>query len=197
MAENLPINFAIPGENLIASYDWYQTLSDIGYQNFYLMKIKSTTATSYILTNQLTYADRYCIEETTSDKDFDLTVLKPCTLKGDLIVLLSFRCPSGTPVITGTLYHVNGAGTETSLGSGTISAEAVGEAYNHMRLLKFTLTEKSFGIGEKIRLNLTWSSVTHIYLDPSNRNEIKEGPVSSGSALMQSTQVFIPFKVEL
>jgi hypothetical protein len=49
MADNLPINFPLPSESAIASYNYQDIAAGLGYKTFYLVDPADTASTKYVL----------------------------------------------------------------------------------------------------------------------------------------------------
>ena len=63
----LPLNFSLPSENLIASYDWTDVQAGISYFRFYGLNCWNGTASTNILSNQLIRSDSLVTDEKAGD----------------------------------------------------------------------------------------------------------------------------------
>jgi hypothetical protein len=149
MAENLPINFNIPAENVIATYNYTDLAEGTGMSDFYGMAINTgwSGAVSYILTEKNYYSTQ--ARQTTTyaapldvhtsgavltadadpansfDLDFDLTSFNtPRVIKGTAIIQVPWAqnfSPSGalSGALVVQLQKYDGS-TETTFASGAV-----------------------------------------------------------------------------
>lgn len=222
MAEVMPINFPLPSENAVASYNYTDMAEGTGITIFNLV---GTTGDN-ILTSQTVYADR--IEEesadtsTTSDYvkifdvDYDLSAFNmPKTIKGTgLLNFSQFGQGSGDETsswyFTIVVKKYDGS-TETSIGtvnSSTLTATGVHTTSN-LELLPISLTQTHFAIGDILRVtvegyikDIGWISGGRNTLkigigqDPMNRDGTYLTP-STDTGEITINKIYIPFKLDL
>lgn len=183
MADQLPINFAIPGENVVVSYNWEDVANGDGYVRLYASASTQTSTTTYFLINQTIDSDLISTggEVTSSsstkilDMDFDLSQFNaPRKIIGSAIV--SATLGKGTTASgsnTGEAFFIakirkwNGT-TESEIAnsqSRTIilpaTTSATGEPKSERLTTKVTIPETSFKIGETLRLTMeVWAKKT-------------------------------------
>ncbi len=181
MAENLPINFPIPNEGAIASYDWFDFATGAGYKTLYCVGTRNSTDPQYILSTVALESDAEnqdsgALGAGTTNFDFELTFGRSVTIaNADCYARhRQYTSVASSSYVTWTVYHVTTGGTATSIGSGvgdTGSATSPG----HKKMVKFTLTKKSFGVGEKLRVRVAFtsngSSNTLVFDDGTGTNE--------------------------
>jgi hypothetical protein len=96
MADQLPVNFQIPAEGAVASYNWTDVASGSGYVTYYLGGILTT----YFMSETRFYSGHASGGSYTSftlnaaspimDKDFDILINRPITIKGLAIINVPF-----------------------------------------------------------------------------------------------------------
>jgi hypothetical protein len=182
MADQLPINFVIPSEPVLKSYDWYDLASAQAYKQFYFMGGGSSAGDTFFLTTNSMRTDSDNFNLISTDKDFDITFNQNLTIAEGTAF---FRCAceetaSGSFYVDVTIYHVDSSGTETSLG--TARSRSVSTAGQQL-LVSIAVTRKKFSVGEKLRVNLAMSSTSscQIFLEES------QAP---------SCFIYIPFEVK-
>lgn len=183
----------------LVNYDWTDLFAGVGYIVFYAGQATATAAavTSFLTRRTL---DGYPNKSSTTsatplDLDFDITFEKEVTIRGD--ALINYTQISGAAGSTATaaikVYHVNGA-TETEIGSITGPTRS---AVTTREMLVVPLTEKHFAIGEKLRLNITFTIVGAnagtLYFDPSSG--ISESD-DLGRTVQTNLIMETPFKIE-
>lgn len=195
MAKTLPINFDIPAEGAIASYDWFDFATGAGYKKFYCVGGYNSTEKQYILTTEDMRSDAENqssgdLGAGTTNYSFDVTWGRPITIAGAdaFMYFTQYTTVASTSYMTCTVYHVTVGGTETSIGSG-ISDTGGAVAPGHKKLFKFTLTKKSFGIGEKLRVKLSFTS------NGSSNGFYYNGFIDSGGANVELS-IRVPFIVQ-
>ena len=155
-------SFLRSAEGRIASYDWFDFAAGAGYQTFYCVGGKDNSGNQFFLSTQALESDAENVNTSTSstaDVDFDITFNKPVTIAGaDAYFRCSITTGGGVSAyIVANVYHVTAAGVETSIGTGTCDSVAASQT-NAIKSWKFTLTKKSFSIGEKLRVNFIFTS---------------------------------------
>lgn len=202
----MPLNFAIPGEGAVASYDWKELQGDVGYIRYYLGASRKTGPTSeYFLTNQQIASDNEVTTINTQnsgspqDIDFDITFGNVGTISGTAIFNFITQTSAATSTldITINIYHVTAAGVETSIGQVILPQQTASK--NYKRCAKATLTEKNFVIGDKLRINIvtanTGANIAYIWIDPSGRQTLTETTTSATINSVFSAD--IPFKINI
>jgi hypothetical protein len=206
-----------------ALYEYTDIADGTGNESFYFCITKSSTGTDYILTNQPLYSreiESYNnILNTTGvgtpelDYDFDLTAFNtPRTIQGTAIVEVGALTYSETAATSDTiwiyytlnLYKVSG-GTEDLIGTGTSETfKQTGQdaITKHVFLFPVALTQKHFKIGDNLRANLQLyasgagtgnAGAVYTAHDPAAR----DGTYVSGSNVITSSRVIVPFKLDL
>lgn len=173
MADLLPINFEILGEQALINVDWTDFASGQAYVTFYGSSIDNSGTVEYYLSNnvnasytQKTLDSATHVDETNGvsfDLDFDTSNFNlPKIINGDVIVSVPVTAYStGTANgdsarVEAYLYKVNGV-TETLLGSETGKNEVVASnstTTGIYSVLRFNVSNKVIAIGEKLRLNI-------------------------------------------
>ena len=165
-------------EGAIASYDYYDFASSVGYKTFYPADFSGAT---YSLVTETIYSHAgYTAGE--CDLDFDIEFKRACDIKGDVII--NIPCarynPSGSPATIGytaTVYirHWDGT-TETELGNAVATqSDSIGTVTWHykMNALKVTVADTHFAAGETLRVTVVFvqTGAERVYLghDPKGR----------------------------
>lgn len=222
MADTLPLNFPIPQENIISSYTFQDIAQNVSYATYYAV-IDRTGAGILSPSGIETDQEYWRISKTTAsgseEWNFDLTFKRPVTIEGKLMVVCTYGGKKGTGSApqsyeTVEIFHVNATATETSIGT-----EQTGETYNYggdtnvrsyRKLFIFDITKKTFGIGEKLRVEVVtnWVNDTsgtpsqaYFWFDGMNRAEAGNDPSSDGTAYFLNSQdtdfkVYVPYKPE-
>ena len=209
MAEVLPLNFPIPSEGAIASYDFLDIATGLGFVRYLGLVGQEGLTKTYTLSpeslhSRITYTDRSGAGTTTIS--FDTSVFNlPRTAKGTAIFSCArFFTTTEPKRLTVTVQKVDAQSNVTSISSG-ISSDHDDGALNvtvgaKMIMLKIPLTQTQIKKGEKIRIkcDLVVDSGTgtfEIGHDPKNQN---------GSSLNLTTYpgvttvmtFLMPFKIE-
>ena len=220
MAEVLPINFPLPSESAVASYNYYDIAEGTGIKLFYGCGISDSTGQDYILTENQIYPAQAAKEITgtttsasyalTSDTDFDLTAFNtPRTIRGTAYINFCFGAATsdggaGYTKIIAKLRKWDGS-TETEIASNTSEELVTTTAFTN-RLASFTITipETHFKIGEQLRLTMlqyaytvggTKTTTTTYGCDPMNMDGTIT-PSTDDTAITQ-LKLWIPFKLDL
>lgn len=142
MASNLPVNFAIPGENVIASYDWVDISSGLGYAVYYPCIAEDNVMTFPILTQQAfgTATTTGLISVNGTYAFISNNFVSPRTLKGEVI-------------LSGYLDYTSGAGIYIN----AKIKKMVGSTYTRGSVLVSNTTEVSdvSGGGDVLKKTLT------------------------------------------
>lgn len=170
--DTLPINFNIPNEGAVVSYNYTDLASGEGYQTFYGGTASNgdvlTQSNKFISETTHTSSEETPVSTTSTkyiDKDFDITFNTPRTIKGKLFVSV----PIGVQGLVGgeswyfklitKVYHYDGS-TETQLGSTETGKEYFSGALGANGIKGFVatnyhdLTQKGFKVGETIRITV-------------------------------------------
>ena len=189
----IPQKFQVQGSS-VASYDWKDLTSGLGYRTFYASKTQS--GSHVLITRAMDsssadfYADDGAIAEQAEanlemDLDFDIAINVPCILRGTAYVNLSHKVVNAAGAMMHryfvvTVYHYDGS-TETSLGSET-TKDCIATIDSRRELITISLTSKKFAIGHILRLNVQlWASETveanntiFLYFDPNSLNTLTD-----------------------
>ncbi len=172
---------------VIASYDWLDLTSGIGYRRYYACAATLSTGVVYFLTTR-SDIDAFPLRiTTTGTTNFDIEFGVAAYIKGDAFINLSSTWNGGTAnttKYTATIYHIDIDSNTTSLGSAITSTKSYGD-WRHS--LKITLAAKKFTPGEKLRLTILETTVTgnsnqqRLAIDPSSRLTFTEDSASATS----------------
>lgn len=218
MADNLPVNFPIPGEQALATYNFSDFAQSRGVVKFYLLSTKDSTGLTYKLSEQQIGSPNYDTNNlqifvssgpnTTNniDVDFDLTSFNnPVTIEGKAIVFLGFEYnrtgANGTLIFTLKLRKWDGS-TETDIA--TVTSETFTTSSKGHLTIPITIPNTHFKIGETLRFSVlaalvagsSTSSEVAIGIDPLNRDSTNISPSSDTSEYTQS-YINIPFRITL
>lgn len=212
MADQLPINFAIPAESAISSYNWTDFLTSRGYVSFYPFSAYDNTGTLvYSLTTETPLSKE--IETTTTGDQITLTrTFNSEELKAPLVIegtaLISFSWRKTTTHVNDSfdfsvyIQHYDGT-TATTLGSIVQKASPkVTEVVSECLML--ALTKKDFSIGDQLRVVIilrqsvntgTGGKLLVLGHDPVDRDGTYIIP--STSVHHTQSKISIPFKIDL
>jgi hypothetical protein len=203
MAEQLPVNFPIPAEQAIATYDWYDLASGVGYKSFYAMKLMLvSTNVARLTTNESLFSWR---ENTGGnnqaiDIDFDVTLNNNLVVYGDALISIPYVYNTGgsglSSTLTASIYKVVG-GVETQLGSTATenismsSASSTGDVWSAGITLPLTV----FKAGDTLRLTITAGAMgankyLWIFHNPCNYTNTATGKTTS------KLEMALPIKVD-
>jgi hypothetical protein len=188
MADNLPINFPLPNESAIASYDYTDIADGTGVIQYYGMRVITNAAETFILITSPLLAPGAVASKTRllsgSTADFDLTpYTTPRVLKGTAYINCQ-NYSANTNYITGVITHVRGV-TETDISS-TVTSQSCTGASEEAFLIPLPLTETLFKIGDFLRVTISVAGLGGgIAIDPQMIN---------GD---QPLKIFIPYKITL
>lgn len=199
----VPIVYRKSSEKL-ASYDWFDSSAGAGYKTFYPIRATLSGSTVYWLTSKLAdaeYNTNLAVTSGNTELNFDITFSNPVQV-ASADAYIEYTQALGTNssgYIIFTIFHVDSAGTETSLGSTVTDTRSTGgSAETIRRVQKIALTKKSFAIGDKIRLSIdvyrTAGTIT-IYYDPNSRETFTES--GSGATIGSSIKLNVPFRIDL
>ena len=199
----IPRKYRGIGEGSIASYDYTDLASGLGFKTYYATNYEDGAGgTTRALTESLLYSVNIEGSFTTTTFSYDLTPFNiPRTVKGTAIIRYSTHwsgTSSQTKYETFTLKKVSGA-VITSIGTARSNTEtSAGSAIIKNHVLYISLTETNFKKGDILRLELdpTNPEPATIYIgeDPANR----DGTYITPSATYPTKfNVYIPFKLDL
>ncbi|MDD5050993.1 MAG: hypothetical protein PHV93_04645 [Candidatus Pacebacteria bacterium] len=209
----VPISFR-KGGDASASYDWVDFSTGLGYRRFYAAAGVLAAGLTYFLTNESSI-DSSSSDQTTSygyltpndgagselDIDFDVTLVKPMTIGAGYAYVNFTVCLATNPSTvqsTVNIYHVTAAGVETLLGTAQSAARHTHAAALHCRdTFRILLTGKTFGVGEKLRVNYVSNASDAsfwVYHDPSSG---LTGTDAGGRTVTTDFTVDIPFKIDI
>ena len=184
-------------ESAIATYDYYDIASGLGYRVFYGGNLADGSVSgAWVLADNTFYSNKITTfvlmteePQKYADMRFEVQLNAPRDMKGDLLVCVPVgvgRCTGDTGDIatinvSGAVYHFDGT-TETNLGSfrstNLVVADANPKTYNYQVLSnKVPIARTHFKPGDKLRVQIEgWSVMTGdhsrymgIGHDPKNR----------------------------
>lgn len=187
MAEVVPINFPIPMEKAIASYNYTDIDSGSGYVTYYLMRVNTSGSDKYLLTPTSSSAGALDSNgnsfQATTYVNFDITFNIPRVVKGAAYLSGEVYHPSDDGKIIASLYHYDGS-TETEIGEETTSVTITED---QPYCIAFDVSETKFKKGDTLRLKLKVSaSQIRLSVDPS-------GTVYG----ILPSRLVVPFKIDL
>lgn len=208
MADIIPTNFPIAGEQVIQSYQSVDLLTQTGY----LLLYGGGCINDAVLTNITFYANptsyQGLLSSTNLDADFDIEIQKSITFRGTAILNLpesiSLGSDAGNATFTATIYKVVDA-VETQLATQT-GSQFTGTTSNtkyRIECFDMDISETKFSKGDILRLSITGTGSTggspasnrnyNVACDPKNRSSFWDtsGAVPSQLALQ------MPVKLEL
>ena len=215
MAEVMPINFPLPSESAVASYNYTDIAEGTGVTMFYL----AATHGDNILTPNQIYSE--VIEHSTGahilttdfvknmDVDYDLSAFNsPRTVKGTAYINFTGHIwKSGTAVVTAkfTIKVRKWDGTtETEIGNAT-TAEITDAAGYKLTALAIPLTQTHFAIGDILRVTIEGydkeaapdsTNILIVGQDPMNRDGTYIIPSTDNPVSITQAKIWIPFKIE-
>jgi len=212
-----PVPFSTKG-GAIASYEWLDITSGVGYRTYYGFKENTATADYSLVTTSIFDSGGYIRADMSTvdatyikgiDIDFDIVLARPAYVQG----LAYFNCTvkayaqancDGNHYVVATLVHYDGS-TETELASAqsetTNTPESSTEYFRHALVLDVTAGKK-FKIGETLRLTVeVWGNDTqgtmtfHLFFDPSSRLTVTDHP--NGATTGTDLKLHVPFRVDI
>lgn len=187
MASTLPLNFPVPSEPSITSYDIDEIRDGVGYATYYLFTTHDNSGTNYVIDKEELYSeDNYLngdVGGTTTTWTFtSYPFLTPKNVKGDILTRAYTRHnaagAAATLYVQIKVYHYDGT-TETQLGSTWQSENmtVAGLTNTYLNARINVATQKHFKIGDMIRVKVltTSSGATggtqwEVGFDPQNRS---------------------------
>ena len=212
MADRLPINFDIPAESAIASYNWNDVADGTGNVIFYLLQ----TNTGYLLHQQplpssgANYEKIYLYGGTGSvslrgTNNYSLPAFTaPRTVKGKAYLELTTGMNGNAGAGRHGYSIVKVLKNSTQIGTVTTKDWGATDGVYH-EVYEISLTETSFAIGDVLSLQINvymqardaGGSTAYFYgQDPINRDATRIIP-STNPDQFTTSKVHIPFKIEL
>lgn len=210
----LPINFAVPGEGAVASYEWADIMDGTGVIDFDGYSTTSASATARwcspnVLGTSLKYWGGFLNTSGTETINFDSSAVNtPRTIRGNAKVrytMALYNNTSGTFTIqtTFSIVRLRGA-VETTLGTtiGPTLTNSVDDTGVHdTYFLDIALTETSFAIGDILRIKavVTYNFQRGFLMhDPLDRNfEYFTAYTIDAGQNPTSLKIQVPFKIDL
>lgn len=194
----IPNVFGNETERIIATYDYKDVESGLGYQTFYAMTTSLAAGTEQVLSDEKEYSsDIYTQREaagTSSYMFYSSNFLVNKLAKGT--ALFSCGIAGSGITITARLAKYDGANVTYLSSLITAAAFAGGIDVEKMILLQLPLTETAIKIGESLRLYVTFASTSpataQLGYDPMGRDGGWIGTTST--SIMQ---IKIPFKINI
>lgn len=200
MAEVLPQNIPILTTNAIATYDYVDLSSGLGFINYKGFTTCLSGATAYNLGTSTVYSYTTTTTDTGGDAviNFDTSPFNlPRTAKGTAYVSLGFGIVGGgTGNVQCQLQKVSAAGTVTDI-SALLSGAAIGGSGTSvgMWLVPLALTQTTIGVGDKLRLGITitgnGADLHEFGHDPQGRS----GVIVSGATVTTALNCYVPFRI--
>jgi hypothetical protein len=186
-------SFLRSAEGRIGSYDWFDFATGAGYKKFYCVGGKNSVGAIYFLSSNLMESDAENtgtgnVGSGTYDYDFDITFGRPVTIAA-ADAFFRHKQSSTTAgnwcYMTINVYKVDLAAAETLIGQG-VGDTTSGVSLNQVKMIKWALTKTSIGVGEKIRVNL-------IFTTNGNYTSFQYDNGTSGN----ECYIYLPFVVDL
>lgn len=215
MADQLPLNFNIPPEPILVSYDYTDFASGLGYVEYYLSAAKDSSGTDYLaITNDLASAVQ-CMEtnEAQTPKTFifytsEFNSLRRLNGKAYFSCCIGHLAHGGLTISSSfqvKFYKYDGVNS-TQIGSTWQSTNYVAAvaAKDWMVLGKVSLPETKIKKGEQIKIEIIVSTsesgggdsqTCTIGIDPSN--SISEKPASDYGLRTTIFKLLLPYKIEV
>lgn len=192
-------DFLVSGEGAVASYNGIDLASGNGFATFYPT---DTSNNQYYLSSQVVYADTgfYLNSSGALDRDFDVTFLKPITIKGLAYISIPVSDASGAnshnETVTVTIRVVR-SGVETDIGTAN-ATKTIDSANNKFKMFTFLIdcAETSLKIGDKLRLTIQLTAsggnyqVAKLWYKPTNTE-------TTAIVLVTQSVFKLPIKLEL
>ena len=176
----VPVYFREPSSKVSFSFDWFDYAAGAGYKTFYPIRghedsggisllaqstsFHSDSAANYQYTTQAGVGS--------TEHNFDVEFSKPVTVAAAVAYANFYMQTAGgaTGRVEVEIFHVDTGASETSIGSELTDNQATG--FNYWKFLTISLTKKHFGIGEKLRVEVTITHVAgagsvRVYHDPA------------------------------
>jgi hypothetical protein len=208
MATRIPAHFLRTGEGAVASYDFFDLVTNTAYKVFYAARnttnqlITHTTESNSIRTSRNSSG--------TTEVNFDYTFNLPLRMGGDFTLVQTIDVTSAIAATPTEAYlsirflHVNAANTETQIVAATVSDTLSSTSpVCETVVISGTFPETFFKSGEKLRLEASFvmtkgsgSPVVYYYHDPANRGT-PANEASTGESPTTELKMVLPFKVDI
>ena len=209
MADGLPINFPLPPEAAVVSFDWEDFSSGEGLVDFNLYAVKDSAGTTYHIAKDTPYSAEIYISHSGAgpwtDTFYTAEFNSPRTVKGT--ATLNFmssewqNAGAFNTIYNIKFYHYDGS-TSTQFGSTWVSQTLVGAAAPGLITAivpKITLPEQDFKIGDQIKVEIitthSAAGVSEWGIDPQNRDGNKVAPTGDPTQYTTFT-ASIPFRID-
>lgn len=199
MAELMPVNFPVPAESTLATYNFTDVANGLGYQSFY--SFLNSAGTFGLTDNSSIYSqvsNSTISANGTFNNDFVTSTFNtPRRIMGTLIANIPLQKTAGNSTnatTTITVYIVSG-GVSTQIGTGSATSLTTAAAYtidSMWQCISVALTTTNFKIGDYIKVNVTITAGNQIFYvghDPANR--------APTSMLMTRMAFLVPFRINL
>ena len=205
MADGLPINFPLPSESSIASYDYTDLIDGEGKVRYNLYLSRDDSGTEYILGKDTPYSADIDIgdSDTAFEYNFDTGEFTSKRIIGgtatvNMAVYVSAGATTGT--LTFRAIHYDGS-SETEIGTWTSDNLASGAGVViHDIVAKIPLSTKTFKRGDLFRLEIVWASlinkIVEFGVDPQNRDGDYLTPTARPESDFTASYIEIPFRIE-
>ncbi|MFA5051312.1 MAG: hypothetical protein WC499_04330 [Patescibacteria group bacterium] len=200
MAENLPVNFAIPSESSIASYNWTDIAEGTGVRVIQGFNTETASGKLHHLSAYATESNNVETRLTTGDDTltFNMSVFNhPQRIGGTGIIQFAGRFETGVggsmSVFVAKLYKVSTATTELC----SVSLPLAGSDATRRYVAPLTIPATHFKKGDYLRLTINVkynAGAFTIGHDPANKDGTYITPASTYSTKFE---LLIPFKLDL
>lgn len=199
MADIIPTEIPILTANAIASYDYIDLSSGLGFINYKGFTTSLSGAVVYNLGTQTVYSHTIAKTDTGADPviNFDSSPFNlPRTAKGTAYVSIGFGIVGGgTANVQCQLQKVDGS-TVTDISPLTSGANIGGAGTSvGMWLVPLTLTQTTIGVGQYLRLGVTitgdGADLHEFGHDPQGR----AGVIVSGASVTTALNCYVPFRI--
>jgi hypothetical protein len=184
----IPVKYrGISGEGAIASYNYSDLASGVGYAVYYLLITNDNTGQIRKLVQTSDVGTEAPLgENSTSYVSYDITFETPRIIEGTAFLSGEVDHGGTNSTITASLYYVDGTtAAETTIGTEAVTSSKTADVgYS----LAFNVSLKHFKIGDKLRLKVKSGDASmHISADPS-------GNFPAG---ILPSKLAIPFKIDI
>jgi len=160
--------YAVTGAQPVASYDWVDLTSGVGYKRYYGCASNTVTTATYFLTSKqidaqpislLSSAIPVDTKTKAIDLDYDIEFLRPAIIDGVAVINLTHgvriaNINSSDNETVVNIAHINLASAETIIGTTTTGVRPGTQDHNYRDCIRVALTRTHFAIGEKLRLTV-------------------------------------------
>lgn len=201
----IPTIFTERGDDITALYDWYDAGLNAGYKRFYAGITTDSVSTKYFLTTKTFDGDetsaepwQVLVKNSNTEVNFDLEFNQPVVIKGEALINYTRDISAnGSSYTIFTFYHVNGS-TETSIGTITTSTDGTTSQLIFRRQAKVTLAQTSFGVGEKLRIEVKMYETgnQNAYWYFFNGGRYTKTETGTGATITSDFIIDVPFKLQ-